>query len=313
MSQTTPRMDNLFGGKSEGGFLGLPHTPIGETLDADIVLLGAPAATPYQSVGAYCAEAPQAIRGALGWPGILGHYDFDLPGTILPDNKKAVDWGDLPFKTDDFGYNRATITESVEKILAAGAVPIVLGGDDSIPTPVLQAYQHYGPINILQIDAHIDWRDDVDGERWGLSSTMRRASEMGWVNQIIQVGARGLGSARPNDYQDAVAWGVTFFPMRQIQSVGIDAVVQTIPTDKPLFITLDVDALDPSIMPAVIGPAPGGFSYWDILFLLEQAASRTKIAGFDIVELMPSADVGGRGALLAARIVATMLGLIGRQ
>ena len=182
-----------------------------------------------------------------------------------------------------------------------------------MPIPVLQAYRTHGPLTILQLDAHIDWRDEVDGEAMGLSSNMRRASEMGWVENIIQVGARGIGSARPGDRQDAIDWGVEFFPMREVMRNGLDRVIAAIPKGCNLYIALDIDVMDPAVVPAVIGPAPGGISYWQLLDLLEAASARARIAGFNLVELMPSADVGGRGALVAARIVASVMGLVARQ
>ncbi len=168
-------------------------------------------------------------------------------------------------------------------------------------------------MTILQIDAHIDWRDEVDGERLGLSSNMRRASEMGWVENIIQVGARGIGSARPQDRQDAIDWGVQFFPMREYVQHGVLPIIQAIPQGSNLFVALDIDSMDPTLVPSVIGPAPGGFTYWELITLLEEVAKRARIVGFDLAELMPSADIGGRGALVAARIVAMILGLVARQ
>ena len=197
MTDTSPEMKQMFGGAPSGGFFDLPLVPAGETREADIILLGAPAATPYKSVGSYCATAPEAIRAAFGWPGVLGHHDFDIDGFLLPPGTSALDWGNLDYSETDFASNRESIRTHVEAILGAGAVPLVLGGDDSIPIPVLQAYRDHGPLTILQFDAHIDWRDEVAGETRGLSSNMRRASEMGWVENIIQVGARGIGSARP--------------------------------------------------------------------------------------------------------------------
>jgi agmatinase len=306
-------MKSMFGGTPSGGFFDLPTAPAGETRDADIILLGAPAATPYASVGNYCAAAPDAIRAAFGWPGVLGHHDFDIDGYLLPDAVQALDWGNLDYSETDFTANRETITHRVSQVLDAGALPLVLGGDDSVPIPVLQAYREHGPLTILQFDAHIDWRDDVGGETMGLSSNMRRASEMGWVENIIQVGARGIGSARPRDRQDALDWGVKFFPMREVARNGIEPVLAAIPKNCILYIALDIDAMDPAVVPAVIGPAPGGFSYWQMLEILEAAAQRARIAGFNLVELMPGADIGGRGALVAARIVAMIMGLCARQ
>jgi len=93
----------------------------------------------------------------------------------------------------------------------------------------------------------------------------------------------------------------------------IDPVIAAIPENGNLYIALDIDVMDPAVVPAVIGPAPGGFSYWELLEILEAAAGRARIAGFNLVELMPSADVGGRGALVAARIVAMVMGLAARQ
>lgn len=309
----SPKMKAMFGGQPSGGFFDLPLKSKQETEAADIVLFGAPAATPYTSVGNYCAGAPGAIRSAFGWPGVLGHHDFDIDGYLLPDNVTAVDWGDLDYSETDFAANRAAIKSRTESILGLDAVPLVLGGDDSIPIPVLAAYESHGPLTILQLDAHIDWRDEVGGETQGLSSNMRRASEMDWVENIIQVGARGIGSARPKDRSDALDWGVEFFPMRNVVQHGIDGMIEAIPPDANLYIALDIDVMDPAVVPAVIGPAPGGFSYWQVLEILEAAAARARIVGFNLAELMPGNDIGGRGALVAARIVAMIMGLTARQ
>jgi agmatinase len=306
-------MKSLFGGSPQGGFLDLPQAPPGETRAADIVVLGAPAATPYASVGNYCAGAPDAVRGAFGWPGVLAHHDFDLDGSLLPEAVSAVDWGNLDYSETDFAANRELIARHVAAALDGGALPIVLGGDDSVPIPVLEAYREHGPLTILQLDAHIDWRDEVGDERFGLSSNMRRASEMGWVERIVQVGARGIGSARPADYQDALDWGVQFFPMRELARGGVDALLAAIPEGSRLYIALDIDVMDPAEVPAVIGPAPGGLSYWQAVEILEGAAQRARIVGFNLAELMPGADVGNRGALVAARLVATVMGLAARQ
>ena len=317
MNESPPEMKAMFGGEPSGGFFDLPLARPGDTGDADIILLGAPAATPYSSVGHYCATAPDAIRAAFGWPGVLGHHDFDLDGFLLPDGVRALDWGNLDYSETDFADNRASIQHHVTQILDAGAVPLVLGGDDSIPIPVLQAYENHGPVTVLQLDAHIDWRDEVQGEKMGLSSNMRRASEMGWIENIIQVGARGAGSARPSDVTDAKGWGVKFFPMKQIRSMdirsSIDLIVSEIPENSAVYIALDIDVMDPSVVPGVIGPAPGGFNYYEILFLLESVADRARLAGFNLAEFMPSTDTGKRGALLCARLTASVMGLIARQ
>ena len=313
MKDKTAKMGAMFGGDAKGGFFDLDIYEPGSTKDANIILMGTASATPYLSVGAYCRNAPDAVRGAFGWPGVLQHHDFDVGGVILENNCKAVDWGNLSYHETDFSLNRETIRQAVESTLAANAVPIVIGGDDSVPIPVLQAYEKYGPLTILQIDAHIDWRDDVGGEKLGLSSNMRRASEMGWVENIIQVAARGIGSARPSDFKDAVDWGVQFFPMAEVHSNGLQPVLNAIPENTPVFITVDIDGLDPSIVPGVIGPAPGGLDYWQAVNLIKGVAEKNTIAGFDLVEFMPENDIGGRSALVAARLIAVAMAMISRQ
>lgn len=312
-----PNMGAMFGGKSMGGLFDIPFSKPGDVNGADIVVMGAPVATPYGTVGAYCGDAPNAIRAGFGWPGVGEHFDFDLDGKLLGECAVAVDWGDLECSFSDFEYNRRLIKENVKTVLEAGAVPVVLGGDDSIPIPVLQAYEDHGPVTILQLDAHIDWRDEVQEEKMGLSSNMRRASEMGWVENIIQVGARGTGSARASDVANAKEWGVQFFPMKQIRSAdirkSIDLIVDLIPRDSRVYIALDIDVMDPSLVPGVIGPAPGGFSYYDVLSIFESVAARARLAGFNLAEFMPSADTGNRGALMCARLTASVIGLIARQ
>ncbi len=313
MGDDAPKMKAMFGGQARGGFFDLPCVDSAATEAADAVVIGAPAATPYTSVGNYCADAPRAIRQAFGWPGLLDHHDFDFDQCLLPDGARVFDWGDLDYSETDFASNRATITDQVKQALAIDAVPIVLGGDDSVPIPVLEAWRDRGPLTILQFDAHIDWRDEVGGERLGLSSNMRRASEMPWVEHIVQVGARGHGSARPADRDAALDWGVTLLPMREFRRRGIDAIIEAIPAGANLYIALDIDVMDPAVVPAVIGPAPGGFDYWQMVDILEAVATRARIVGANLVELMPTADIGGRGALVAARLVATLLGRILRQ
>ena len=163
MRDDAPAMKALFGGRPEGGFFDLPRRDADATEAADVVVIGAPAATPYASVGNYCADAPNAVRQAFGWPGVLEHHDFDLDGRLLPDAARVYDWGDLEYSDTDFALNRKRISARVGHALDIGAVPLVLGGDDSVPIPVLEAYRERGPLTILQLDAHIDWRDEVGG------------------------------------------------------------------------------------------------------------------------------------------------------
>jgi agmatinase len=306
---------SMFGSRDTGTFLELPRSPDLDKLDARIAILGVGCATPYASVGAYCADAPATIRATMArYSAMVTNYDFDLHGPLLgPDPTGAVDCGDLPVDEADAAGNRQKIRAAISTILERGATPIVLGGDDSVPIPIFQAFEGRGRFTILQLDAHIDFRDDVDGERWGLSSTMRRASELPCVERIIQVGQRAVGSARQADYEEALARGVSFVSARELHAKGVARALDLVPPGANVLVTFDCDALDPSIMPAVIGRAPGGLGYWHAIELLEGVAERARIAAFDLVEFMPTRDISGLGALTAGRIVAHVIGLLARH
>lgn len=310
---TEQTIGRMFGSGGATTFLGLPACGDLTTVQADAVILGAPSATPYASVGPYCAEAPGVIRAAMAhYAATIGHHDFDLGGTILAPGTNVVDAGDLDHG-EDAAANRARIRTAVGHILDRNAVPIVIGGDDSIPIPLFEAFKGRSRYTLLQIDAHIDWRDEVDGERLGLSSTMRRAHEMGHFERIIQVGQRALGSARPGDVADARAAGVRFVGAREMHHDGLGPVLDLISPGAEVLVAFDCDALDPAVMPAVIGRAPGGLTYWQAIDLLHGVAAKARIAAFDLVEFMPSRDIGGQGALVAGRLLANVIGLVTRQ
>ena len=309
-------LEAMFGAGGAGQtFLGLPLCRDLSRLNADIAVIGAAGCTPYPAVGFYCAGGPAAVRTAgAAYGAALGHVNFDLGGPVLPEGISAVDGGDLPQDPQDAAGNRARIFGAVSLILDRNAVPVLIGGDDSLPIPMLEAYGARGRrFTVLQIDAHIDWRDEVDGETLGLSSTMRRASEMAHVVQIIQIGQRGIGSARASDVRDALDWGVEFVPAGEVAREGVWRAVDLVPEGAEVIICLDVDAFDPAIMPAVIGRTAGGLGYWQVLELIGAVAEKATIAGFAMVELMPERDIDGQGALLAAQLLAAVLGVIGRQ
>ncbi len=305
----------MFGAGGGDTFMGLPPCFDVTQIESKIGLIGIPCATPYPSVGPYCAGGPAAMRAVMAHYGDnLHHMDFDLGGPVFPEGEvTAVDCGDIAYDENEPRANRKRIRDAICWMLDRGAVPIVMGGDDSIPIPVMQSFEGRGDLTILQIDAHIDWREEVGGVQMGLSSTMRRSSETPHVTKIIQAGQRAIGSARPQDYEDAVAWGAKFINAQSIHKDGIAQVIDHIDPGSNVLINLDVDGLDPSIVPAVIGPAPGGLTYYQVVEMIQGVAGKARIAGFNIVELMPERDVNGLGALNAARIVINALGLVARQ
>lgn len=303
----------LFQSSSRGTFLDADPVAPKDVPKGAVAVLGVTGATPYKSAGPYCAAAPAAIRKAsAAYAANRTHYDFDLGEPLISDGRVVVDCGDVAYDADDFEANRTRIAETTATLLGRGARPLVLGGDDSVQIPVLAEHARRGQITILQIDAHIDWRDEVQGERLGLSSTMRRASEMANVKAIVQVGARGIGSARAADVADAKAWGARLFDMRSIRAGGLQPAIEAIPAGRPVVVCLDVDGLDPSAVPGVIAPSPGGLGYGDVVDLLHGVAARAPITGFHIVEFVPERDVQGLGAVTVARLAKLGLAFLGR-
>ena len=304
----------MFGSESVQTFLGLPAVKNLQMLEAKAAILGVPAATPYASVGNYCTGAPDAIRAAIApYAANIGHVDFGIGEPVFPGGTVcAVDCGDLDYSETDFAANRALIKQSVMTVVRKGAVPIVLGGDDSVPIPMFEAFDGVGDVTILQVDAHIDWRDEVQGERFGLSSNMRRASEMPHVKRIIQVGQRAIGSGRQADLDAARAFGVEFFSGQRIDRDGVGPVLEALKPDEKVIIALDIDGLDPSIVPGVIGRAPGGLRYWQMVELIQGVASKARLSAFNLVEFMPERDVDQLGALVCARLVTNVLAAVAR-
>lgn len=311
-----PDLAALFGATEAKTFLGLDACDDLETIDASSAFIGAPCATPYGSVGAYARNGPESLRRAIGsLTANVDRHNFDLDGPTFPSGtKRAVDCGDLPWSDSDFAGNRQTIRNAISMIVSRGVVPILIGGDDSIPIPMIDAMGDTGkPYTILQVDAHIDWRDSHMGESHGLSSTMRRASEMDHVKKIIQVGARGIGSGHSSDYEDAVAWGAQFFTGPSIHRHGLGPAIDRIEPGAEVILCIDTDAMDPSIAPNTIGRTPGGLTYCQVLELIVAASRRGRIAAVDFVEIMPEADVDGIGGLTVSRLVAATMGIIARQ
>ena len=297
-------------------FIGLPRANLENLTHASVVVLAASEASPYKlGQPSHSARAPAALRTASAeFGGMLSQVDFDLGITIFPDpdNKRGmVDAGDIPTDPSDPEGNRARIEEAVRHVLAAGAVPVMLGGDDSVPIPMLKAYEGHGPLVILHIDAHVDWGDVIQGNSLGYGSPMRRASEFPWVQGMVQVGIRGLGSGGAWQHDDARAWGSRIVTSQELHARGLEAALDHIPQGCRCFVSIDVDGLDPAVLPAVAMPTPGGLTYEDVIGLLKGAAARASLAGLALVEYVPSRDDRlGLSALTAARIVAVALGLM---
>jgi len=304
---------------SDPTFLGLPSATPEDlaTGDAGIAILGIPHGVPYPTPGltAGCADAPAAIRArSQRLSRFAGHHDFDLDGPMLIPGSglRIVDAGDVPGSAEDGTGNAQRAEAAVRRLLAAATVPIVLGGDDSVPIPVLRAYAERGPLFVLQVDAHLDYRDEVAGVREGYSSTMRRITEMGQVTRVVQAGLRGVGSARSSDVADARAAGNLLVSARALREQGVPWLLEALPAGASAFIAFDLDALDPAVAPAVSGLSPGGLTYEEAGDLLAGVCSRCSIAGAAFTEMVPALDVNALSALVVVRLVMRLLAGIER-
>jgi agmatinase len=283
-----------------------------DALRADIAFLGIPYGKAYSvhDISNDQTNAPTAIRQASDRAlRSLERYDYDIGGPLyMGRNLRVVDCGDVAADLHDFGNYTAKAESVVRKILAVGAMPIVLGGDHAIPIPVFKALDQNGPIILVQIDAHIDWRDDVNGVREGLSSPIRRASEMPHIDQIFQIGMRSAGSARPEEVEAAEAYGAHIISAWELHDIGMDAILQRIPSGKRYYITIDADGMDPSVMPAVAGPAPGGLTFHQARKLIHGLVRKGRVVGMDIVEITPRLDVNRITAITAGRLIVNLIG-----
>jgi agmatinase len=299
-------------------FCKLPAADLAALPDISVAVFGASEASPYDtSKPSHSANAPGAMRAASQiFAGQLRQFDFDLEEALFgPEGQTwgMADCGDVPTDRTDAEGNRRRITEATRAILAAGAKPIILGGDDSVPIPWFAGFEGRGPYTVLQVDAHADWADIIKGNGLGYGSTMRRAAEMPWITGMVQVGTRGLGSGDRGQIDDARNWGSHIVTMRDWRRSGVEAALAHIPQGAQVLISIDCDGLDPAVLPAVNMPTPGGLTYLDMMELLTGVAAKAQIAGLAIVELVPERDDGhGLSALTAARLAAVTMGLMHR-
>ena len=289
-----------------------PHVQDWDTIDADVAVMGAPfdAGTQFRS-GA--RMGPRGIREAstLFSFGLGGAYDYEDDLTYLdPALTHIVDIGDADIIHTDTETSHANIAFGVRKILAAGAIPVVLGGDHSVNIPCIDAFDDQEPIHIVQIDAHLDFVDVRHGVRNGHGNPMRRAAEKSYVTGISQIGIRNVSSTARDGYEAARAMGTDIQSVRQFRKLGVDGMLARIPEGARYYVTLDIDGFDPSIAPGTGTPSHGGFYYYEMLELLDGLAKRGSIVGMDLVEVAPDYDQSGTTSILAAQILMNTIGRI---
>jgi len=287
-----------------------PYVDDWDNIEADVAVLGAP----YDFGCQYRSGArfgPRSIREAstLFSFGHAGAYDHEDDITYLPaQTTRIVDLGDADIVHTDTIKSHANIEYGVRKILRAGAVPVVLGGDHSINIPCINAFDEQEPVHLIQFDAHLDFVDERHGVRFGHGNPMRRAAEKTYVSGLTQIGIRNVSSTSREGYEDARSMGSDILSVRQFRRLGVEQVLQRIPAGKRYYITIDIDGFDPSIAPGTGTPSHGGFTYYEGLELMDGLAKRGSIVGLDLVEVAPDYDHAGSTSTLAAQMLLNIIG-----
>ena len=283
-----------------------------DSIEADVVVLGAPFdfGSQFRSGS---RMGPRGIREAstLFSFGHAGAYDHEDDVVYLPsDTTRIVDIGDADIIHTDTIKSHANIEFAVRKILVAKAIPIVMGGDHSINIPCINAFDNQEPIHVIQIDAHLDFVDERHGVRFGHGNPMRRASEKKYVSGMTQIGIRNVSSTAKEGYIDAIKGGSNIYSVRQFRKLGINKMIEKIPKGVCYYLTIDIDAFDPSIASGTGTPSHGGFYYYEVLELIDGIIKQGKIIGLDLVEVAPDYDLTNSTSILAAQLLMNTIGRI---
>jgi len=289
-----------------------PYIENWDSINADVAVMGAPFDFGSQfRTGS--RMGPRGIREAstLFSFGHAGAYDFEDDITYLPsDSTRIVDIGDADIIHTDTIKSHANIKFGVQKILAAKAIPVVMGGDHSINIPCIDAFENEDPIHVIQIDAHLDFVDERHGVRYGHGNPMRRASEKEYVSGLTQIGIRNVSSTAKDGYIDAREKGSKIFSVRHLRQMGMRKILDEIPKNKRYYITIDIDAFDPSIASGTGTPSHGGFYYYEVLELVEGIIKQGSVVGLDLVEVAPDYDLTNSTSTLAAQLLMNTIGRI---
>ena len=289
-----------------------PYIEDWNKIEADIAVLGAPfdAGSQFRS-GA--RMGPRGIREAstLFSFGHGGAYDHEDDIAYLPaDTTRIVDIGDADIIHTDTIKSHDNIELGVKKILEAKAIPLVLGGDHSINIPCINAFKDEDPIHIIQIDAHLDFVNERHGVRLGHGNPMYRASEKEYVSGMTQIGIRNVSSTAREGYIEAKKRGSQIISVRQFRKIGIEQILNTIPKNIRYYLTIDIDAFDPSIASGTGTPSHGGFYYYEILEFIDGLTKQGNIAGLDLVEVAPDYDITNSTSTLAAQLLMNIMGRV---
>jgi agmatinase len=288
-------------------FAGVPYTEDPADLQGvDVAIVGAPT-DDLVSDRPGARFGPRAVRAASCPPGPHLEVGVDAFAEL-----RVVDFGDAPVLPADPARSHAAIEATVGQVLAAGALPVILGGDHSIAEPDIRACAAvHGPVGLIHFDTHTDTGREVFGVEVSHGTPMYRLVESGHVDpsRYVQVGLRGYWPG-PEEFAWQRERGITSLFMHDVRDRGIRAVVADAiaavggPDGGPVFLSVDVDVLDPAFAPGTGTPEPGGMTSADLLWACRTVAAGVDLVGMDVVEVLPE-RVGSRDvtALVAERVV----------
>jgi agmatinase len=255
---------------------------------------------PYDASSSYQrgpAEAPAAIREALWSPSANSWSEL---GINVGAEGVLTDAGDLELALCSPADARRAIEQGIARLLAMGARPVSLGGDHSVTYPVLRAVRRYAPsLTILHVDAHSDLYDEFEGDRYSHACPFARIMEEQLADRLVQVGIRTMTG---HQRAQARRFGVEVIEMRDIQG---DV---RVPLHTPVYVSIDVDALDPAFAPGVSHREPGGLSVRQLLSLLHDIEA--PIVAADVVELNPRNDPTGVSSMVAGKVLRELIGVM---
>ncbi|HET8986401.1 MAG TPA: arginase family protein [Trueperaceae bacterium] len=272
----------------------------------DIGLLG----IPYDFAIGFRAGSrwgPAAMRQASGRyaPPAAGFFDL-ASGRRRLSGVRLADLGDVDPAQLETETTFARVTQAARLARRAATLPVFIGGDHSLTYPLLRAYDDEREFHVLQFDAHLDFSDARNGTSFSNSSPFRRAREdvPGFAGLTV-IGLRGLRFDQ-EAVTAATARGHTLVTADAVHE-SLTAVRASLPAGQRLYISLDVDAIDPAEVPGTSSPEPGGLGFRQVTTLLSQALADNDVIGFDVMELAPELDPSGRSQLLVARLLAEAL------
>lgn len=278
--------------------------------NVDVAILGVPfdSGTSYRSGTRF---GPRKIRevSAMLW-------GSNQEMRVAPlEHLRVIDYGDVDAIPVDIQVTFERITNDVKTILDAGATVITLGGDHSIALPLLRAHNaKFGKIAVVHFDSHGDmWDYDFEGFKYSHGTPFRRAVEENLIDTdaYLQIGIRGSTSAL-DDYEMATKLGAKILTIRDAMKMGAEKIVATIHQvvgARPVYVSFDIDAVDPAYAPGTGTPEVGGFTSFQALEMV-RGLNGLNLIGFDIVEVNPSFDHGEITSLLAANLAFEFLSLL---